>query len=91
MDRRRAASGDGCSHRRYIGGMLHVKSRYYLHPRNTSFHLRTKASGVGEHEADLEERNCFKRYHAMDKETFHKLVELRRPQLEVNAHFACEF
>lgn len=44
-----------------------------------------------EHEADLEERKCFRRYYRMDKEAFHKLAELLRPYLEVNYHFACEY
>ena len=43
-----------------------------------------------EHEADLLERDCFRRYYRMDMQSFHKLAGLRRPLLEVNAHYAGE-
>ena len=43
-----------------------------------------------EHKADLEERDCFRRYYRMDMQSFHKLAELLRPLLEVNAHYAGE-
>ena len=43
-----------------------------------------------EREANLEECDCFRRYYRMDMQSFHKLAELLRPLLEVNAHNAGE-
>lgn len=43
-----------------------------------------------EHEADLKERSCFRRYYRMEKESFHKLTELLRPLLERNAYYGSE-
>ena len=43
-----------------------------------------------EHEADLEERDCFRRYYRMDMQSFRKLAELLRPLLEINAHYVGE-
>ena len=38
-----------------------------------------------QHEADLDKRHGWRRSYRMEKGSFHKLVELLRPSLEVNA------
>lgn len=59
--------------------------------RDPIYELRRLTWEEHEVEADLKARKCFRRYYRMDLETFHKLAELLRPLLEVNAHFACEY
>ena len=43
-----------------------------------------------QHEADLDKRHGWRRSYRMEKGSFHKLVELLRPSLEVNAFFGGE-
>ena len=43
-----------------------------------------------QHEADLDKRHGWRRSYRMEKGSFHKLVELLRPSLEVDAFFGGE-